>query len=147
MTRQHTQPPCNPTDPVADWGREREALYQALNTAECDRQQASHDFIEVYRLDDRIKLISNRLNAVEEMIALTPASSAEGALTQLLLATGEADPALEPFDYLDLQTRIHRMLYSAIGAIEAHTGLRREDFAGDRCAPREFSPFIDGAVA
>lgn len=113
--------PC----PAEAIGRELAALAIAADAADRAWLDALPEGKEVAHR--RFSELEDRLLERTEALANARASSLGGALAQAMLA---ASDALEFIGGAEAK-RINRCMVSALSAIEAHGGVRREDVAGD----------------
>ncbi|WP_338664327.1 hypothetical protein VQH23_03995 [Pararoseomonas sp. SCSIO 73927] len=103
------------------------------------------------RARDRHRLLTNRMENLEDTATYTPAASLEGALVQVMLAAMVADQftafALTEDQAEEQGKRLSRLLYSIRGAIEAITGSHGAEALSEFYMRAEFNPFLALAEA
>ncbi|MBF0327336.1 MAG: hypothetical protein HQL42_20060 [Alphaproteobacteria bacterium] len=141
------------SDPVGELGRRIAAIVAAMNRNEEDDCDA--DGADRFRRMEELHHLQDRLNATAAMATEMKATTAVGAMLQVMLAYNAAGTILgrdQSAEYPDpyseeMCRRIARCLYSALGILAEVSGINPAEVGGDYYMPSEFDPLAGVAKA
>jgi hypothetical protein len=138
-------------DPVATLGRELAAVHRRLaQLSNADPKQVNE---ELEHLHDRgVRTLYARLDALEGLIASTPATTLEGAIAQMSVLGSDVNNTFffeqDVAGQDERERRSRRLLFSILRVLEQATGASYEDIGGSDCFDPRFDPFISiGEIA
>ncbi len=134
---------------IAEMGQELSALWQQIEKLEEKQFHCRTDVTDEEKHIARAqgKAASDRLYALEAMIANSRAVDGNDAFAQLVLAGGHAgtvvDIGADDPEFAEKQAvLVHKLLMSVIAAFECHMGVSREEFGGRVYAARCHDPHL-----
>jgi hypothetical protein len=133
-------------DPVVQWALELGELHRQGEVIGRAIVQYKTDGTDATGLEEKRAAISDRIHVYEAIITGHKATSIEGALAQIMLASTEADwlaccpPNSDDNDYY--QGRVDRLLYGARRALEAVVGKDRFGDLAQMYMPAGLDPFV-----
>jgi hypothetical protein len=120
------------TDPLVEIGRLLGVINKAYLRHDEENNEKACDALEDLR------------DALERMARAERAASLEGAMVQVILASGEANSIEAGCDdavIVEYAHRIQRLLYSIVAILAEKTGVDPEVFARDYYMPADFDPY------
>ena len=134
---------------IAEMGRELGDLWRTTEALD-GQQHEARDAAQARSLEWREQAAWDRLYALETMMTESRAVTAEDALVQVILAAGHLSVvvvSVQDESTVKLVEKAHKLLLSAIAALEQAHGVDREAFGGKAYAARWLDPHLVGEAA
>lgn len=137
--------PLNQSCPAVKLGEQQQRFHALLEQAETAKIGAQRGADSI-RAEDRIEILYDKIDFLDDAITWVRAVSLEGALYQLAAANSLSqtlrDGGMEPWQVKEKERALDRVLFSIRHVLEGATGTKLADTIGENYMLAERDPFL-----